>query len=311
MPLGFLRWELRYLYAHKSPAGNLRYFVYLKGGVEVDRQEHVLLCYKTALYCDISMTFTKAREEFAVRYYEWGTLEFKREMADSFPILRSFKSGRFWKLHRFMQQLGKYDQIIMASARLKHNNPEAIAALGEHITPKEEALLTQFREFCLDFPTRQTEEAEIRARVEAAGRTRFASKAKIRRAILKQFRGAFETECFDLAIVGIDPELDFKMKRNGWIVTTHFDFEVRGRQFDYGHAICSEASIPPHGMPAVILGFPSLTGWLGLRGDTGWEHLIDEDIQPVCDFIIQHCRIFFDVLPKLLKGLDFESLTPD
>ncbi|EEF57891.1 hypothetical protein [Pedosphaera parvula] len=35
-----------YLYAHKSPAGNLRYFVYSKGGVEVDEQEHVLYyCY--------------------------------------------------------------------------------------------------------------------------------------------------------------------------------------------------------------------------------------------------------------------------
>jgi len=31
-----------YLYANKSPAGNLRYFVYLKGGVETEGREHTL-----------------------------------------------------------------------------------------------------------------------------------------------------------------------------------------------------------------------------------------------------------------------------
>jgi hypothetical protein len=57
------------------------------------------------------------------------------------------------------------------------------------------------------------------------------------------------------------------------------------------------------------LGFPSLSGWLGIRGDTQWEYLMDEDIQPACDFIIQRSRHFFEIVPKLLKGLEFEKLT--
>jgi len=109
----------------------------------------------------------------------------------------------------------------------------------------------------------------------------------------------------------MDPALDFKMRHHGWIVTTHFDFQVRGRQFDYSHTIHSETRVPPHDLPAAILGFPGMTGWLGLKHSSEWSNLVDEDIQSTCDFIVQRCGCFFEVLPKMLKGLDFPSLTTD
>lgn len=207
-----------------------------------------------------------------------------------------------------MRQIDSHSQKLFASANLKKSNPEATEALDERLTPQEEALYAQYCDHNLILSVREAEEAEIRARVAASASGKFATKAKIRRAILSRFKTAFGAECFDLAIVGMNPELDFKMKWNGWIISTRFDFEVRGKQFDHGHTIHSESKMPPHDLP-VILGFPGLTGWLGLRGDTRWEQLIDEDIQPVCDFIIQRCRIVFDILPKMLKGFEFESLT--
>ena len=310
------------------------------------------------------MTFTKAKQEFAVRHYLWGESEFKREIDESFPILRTFKAGRFWRDYQFMQRLDKREQMIFAEGLLKKHNSDGVQAVGENYSTEEQSLFSKrevFNEVLrIHFFLRQLEkgnqfesardlfqfaypnlkklldeipletdedlrlrldaffhpapsnlEEEIDARRLAGEKIRFASKAKIRRAILKQFKAAFGADCFDLAIVGMDPELDFKMKWNGWIIITQFDFEVKGRQFDYGHAICSEATIPPHGIPAAILGFPSLTGWLGLRGNTEWQYLMDEDIQPVCNFIIQRCRCFFEVVPKLLKGLEFESLIQD
>jgi hypothetical protein len=252
------------------------------------------------------MTFEKAKQEFAVRYYLWGQSEFKKEIDESFPILRSFKAGSFWKRYRFMQQLDRREQLILASGLLKRSNPDAVQALSENFTPEENALLTQLREFSLKS---EGLEAEILATQRAGEKIKFASKAKIRRTILNQFKTAFGSECFNLAIVGMDPELEFKMKCCGWPLETNFEFNGVNRQISYSHRIISDTAKEPDGVRAIILGFPSLSGWLGIRGDTQWEYLMDEDIQPACDFIIQRSRHFFEIVPKLLKGLEFEKLT--
>jgi hypothetical protein len=254
------------------------------------------------------MTFSKAKHEFAVRYYLWGQSEFKREIEGSFPIMRSFKAGRFGKRYRFIQQLDRTEQLILASGLLKRANPDAVQALGESFTSEEEALLAQLREFNLK---PMGIEAEILERQRVGEKIKLASKAKIRKAIPNQFKVAFGAKCFDLAIVGMDPELDFKMKWNGWIISTCFNFEVRGRQFDYSHSIYSETFSEYRGTKIPVVSFPNLTGWLGMRGDVGWEYLMDEDIQPVCDFIVQRCGHFFDVVPKLMKGLEFEKIAEE
>jgi hypothetical protein len=263
------------------------------------------------------MTFSKAQQEFAVRYFLWGESEWKKEINESFPVLRSFKTGKFWKRYHFMQQLDRKEQLILASGLLKKTNSDAVQALGESFTTEEEALLQRLREFSLNS---SGFEAEIGERQLAGEKIKFASKAKIRRAILKQFKVAFGAECFDLAIVGMDPELNFKMKWNGWIISTYFNFEARGRQFQgkgpqfhYSHSIYSEAfsEYREAKIPVVILGFPNLTGWLGLKGDVPWAYVMDEEIQSVCNFIIERCRIFFALVPKFLKGLEFKKLTSE
>jgi hypothetical protein len=252
------------------------------------------------------MTYSKAKREFAVRYYLWGQSEFKREIDESFPILRSFKAGIFGKRYRFMQQLDRREQLVLASGLLKRNNPDAIEALSENFTPEENALLTQLREFSL---RPEGLEAEILARQRSGEKIKFASKAKLRRTIINQFKSAFGSECLNLAIVGLDPELNFKIKCCGWLLNTHFEFYGINRQIIYFHQIKSETAKEPDGVRDIILGFPSLSGWLGMRAEASWAYLMDEDIQPVCDFIIQRCRNFFEVAPKLLKGLEFEKIT--
>ena len=253
----------------------------------------------------VFMTFSEAKQEFAVRHYLWGQFEFKREIDESFPLMRSFKAGRIWKRYRFMQQIDEREQLILASGLLKRANPDAVQALGESFTPDEETLLAQLREFSLH---PKGFGAETEARKSAEERIGFASKAKLRRAVMNQFEGAFGSQCINLAIVGLDPEMNFKMKCCGWLLSTDFTFNGVKRQVAYSHRIRSEMSKERDGVRDIILGFPSLSGWLGTRGDTSWEYLLDEDIQLVCDFIIQRCRHWFDVAPKLLKGLECEKM---
>jgi hypothetical protein len=54
--------------------------------------------------------------------------------------------------------------------------------------------------------------------------------------------------------------------------------------------------------------FVSLNGWLGISSQTEWGFLMIDDIDAVCDFVIKLCARFIEVAPKLLKGLEFETI---
>ena len=60
----------------------------------------------------------------------------------------------------------------------------------------------------------------------------------------------------------------------------------------------------------ILASFISFSAWLGITSQIEWEYLMDEDVDPACDAVIKHCRHFLEVLPKLLKGLEFENISP-
>ena len=62
-------------------------------------------------------------------------------------------------------------------------------------------------------------------------------------------------------------------------------------------------------MPITGLGYPtSFNSWLGISSQTEWKRLTNEEVEPACDAVIEHCRHFFAVAPKLLKGLELENV---
>jgi hypothetical protein len=92
------------------------------------------------------MTFEKAKQEFEIRFYFWGISEFEKEIDESFPNLRSFKSGTAWETYQFMQQLDKNEQLTLMRGLLKRNN-DAIQALGENCSIEEESLRSRRDDF--------------------------------------------------------------------------------------------------------------------------------------------------------------------
>jgi hypothetical protein len=251
------------------------------------------------------MTFEKAKQEFQIRYYLWATSEFEREIDESFPNLRLFKSGSAWTMYHFMQQLDRSDQLSLAHSRLKKIHPEAVKVLGESCSADEESLRTRLNAFRLVENGRQFFTGK-----PSGEKIKFASKSKLRRNILNQFKTAFGSECLDLACVGLDPELDFKIKCCGWILNTHFEFNGRNSQIWYFHDIRSEVADILRAKPIMEIGGPfiSFNSWLGISSQTQWEHLLPEDVELACDAVIKHCRQFIEVAPKLLKGLEFEKI---
>ncbi len=256
------------------------------------------------------MKFTAAKKEFDLRYYLWATSEFEREIEESFPTLRLFKAGSTWKTYQFMQQLAKSGQLNLAHSLLKRFHAEAVQALGESCSTEEELLRSRCDGFRL-IPAGL--DAEIEARRMAGEKIRFASKRKLRKVMTAQFKAAFGDECIGLACVDEEPDLRFKMRRSGWTVNTRFDFGRSETLLNYRQNVVSDQTIKYQGKEvAMVMGFLlSFNSKLGISSQTEWPYLMDEDIEPTCNAAIKLCGDFFEVAPKLLKGLEADKVTPD
>ena len=108
--------------------------------VYVNRAETELYIGSMALHADrallernlyLLIRSGELKRQFAIRYYLWATSEWEREIAESFPRLRSFKTGPAWQVYQFMCQLDKSDQLILGRSLLKRFHSEAIQSLGE------------------------------------------------------------------------------------------------------------------------------------------------------------------------------------
>jgi hypothetical protein len=256
------------------------------------------------------MTFSEAKMEFDIRYYLWAISEFEKEIEEAFPTLRLFKAGSPWLTHQFMLTLSKSDQLVLARSLLKRFHPNAVKTLCETCSTEEESLRSQ-RGAAFDNIVSVGE--EIRARKEAGEPVKLASKRKLRTVMTAQFKAAFGGECIDLACVDEEPDLRFKMQRAGWFVTTSFYFGRSKPVLSYMHGIASEEPLiyRPGIGPMVMGAMVSFNSYLGISSQTEWHYLTDEEVEPSCAAALTLCAHFFEVLPKLLEGLECDTVVPD
>jgi hypothetical protein len=258
------------------------------------------------------MKFSEAKLEFETRYYRWATSEWEREINESFPNLRLFKFGSFKHVHEFMQGLFKEDQILLAHSLLKRFHPNAVKQLGISATKEEIALRDRLDDFRNNSFIIEMEELQSKRR--AGEKIKFISKANLRKAMVAKFKEMYGARCIKMEI---GPEWDplFDIKICGWVISTQLWFGRSESLIQYKHWLESETRVshpqnPEITGPAMIISQSiSLGDWLGVVSQTQWEHLFKEDVEPACDAVLRLCGRFFDVAPKLLKGLEFENIT--
>ncbi len=235
-------------------------------------------------------------------------VEYLGENASIEELTLCSKLYAFWRIQNLfllVRQL-REDEYIRPEI-LRMWNPEGNQILGKG-WEQEDDLRQKLEAIYKVVPPSRAE--EIAARGYAGEKVNRAPRRSFRRTILRRFKEAFGNECFELACVGMDPDLAFKMKCCGWLLTTHFDFTGRSDcQLEYWHSLTSPAAINHHGQVAAINRFPmSFVGGLGV-GKATWEYLEDSEVEPTCEAVLNLCRRFFEVAPNLLKGLHYESLT--
>ena len=93
------------------------------------------------------MTLSDAEKELRLRYYVWAKAEWEKEINESFPHLRMFKTGHGWEIYQFMQKLDKSQQLVLAMGRLKQQSPELASKWGDNLSEEEKSLCKQFHTF--------------------------------------------------------------------------------------------------------------------------------------------------------------------
>jgi len=254
------------------------------------------------------MKLIEATREFQIRYYRWAKSEFETEINNAFPNLRTFRNGPIWEAFQFLQQLNKNEQLTLAHSLLKRFHSDAIKLLGEGCSDEEKCWLNKF-----DKTRAQFNESALN--VASIQKIKYASKSKLRKAMGATFAKVYRERCVNMQI-GKDWDPWFEMKIAGWIVTTRFTFGRHESMINYYHSIESEAKIPnlefppEFWMPAMRLEhLMSFASWLGICGQTQWMHLAGGDVDEACEAVIKFCGQFFEAVPGLLKGLEFESIT--
>src|SRR3954469_15596068 len=248
-----------------------------------------------------AVTLAEAKREFEIRGCYWLHGELKKEIKNSFPNLRVFRSGYGWKLHHFMGKLDPRNQLALANAMVKRNSAY-VEALGEPLTAEEKALWQSFERFMFE-PSSM--EIEIQSRTKAGEKIEMASKGKLRKAAVSKFVEAFGSQCFDMKLTAEWDPL-FQMKCCGWNVATQLTFGRRQPLLTYRHMIVSETRIShPHNSqitsPAMTLS-PGIT-WLVNQ----WENIVEEEVDAACDALISHAGYFFGAAPRLLAGLECDK----
>jgi hypothetical protein len=222
---------------------------------------------------------------------------------------------RIRQQYQYVPQLEKGGQFDVAQFWIQRLRAEAANVPGVAFFDDDKSLLSQLDAVFLRIPL--TFEEQIAARKQAGEKIKFASKRKLQKAITDKFKAAFGSQRIEHRF---DDEFDlssnFDIKCCGWILSTHFWFGRRESLINYSHGIGSETRITHPESKAsasamVMAQMVSFSSWLGITSQIQWEYLMNEEVEPACDAVIKLCRHFFEVAPKLLKGLEFEKITPE
>jgi hypothetical protein len=228
--------------------------------------------------------------------------------------------------HQWLQQLLENSQPAEAAFLLQMFRADAAKLLGEIYftaegplqSQRDAALQSQLEDLFRPVPT--PFEEELAARRKAGEKVRFASKRKLQTAIMQKFKNEFGDHVLDSNYDDIcDPSSSFELEcYGGWNISTHFWFGRRQNLIEYSQGIASELTFQLQAAKGTYTGslglgphVASLCAWLGI-GATQWPYITNgEEVDLVCDMVIKHCHHFFEVAPKLLKGLEVENITVD
>jgi hypothetical protein len=216
-------------------------------------------------------------------------------------------------LYNLVKRFEKEGQTVKARAGFQVIRLDAARLLGRTDTDDDKSL--RLRLDATFGPTPPTFEEQLAAKRAAGETITFASKQELKKAMLSKFKNVYH-EQFSKHLIN-EPESVFRMQYGGWIISTVFFFGRHEGSIDYFHSIASAGTLRyqtkngGYSLPCALSSNLSLCSWLGISGATEWEYLTDQEVESTCHTAVRLCAQFFEIVPRLLKGLDPESITAE
>ena len=209
-------------------------------------------------------------------------------------------------LYQWVKRSEKAGRFLEAKTVFETFRQEATRIYGESRQDDEESLRSRLDSFFRSVPP--TFEQELAARKQAGEKIKFVSKRKLQKTMTEMFKTTFADQITNFTFDDtLDPLSGFDIKCCGWILSTHFWFGRRESLINYSHSLASPTTFEHRGnqVPTMVMGHS--ISWLGMNQ---WEYITEEEVGPTCNDVVNLCRRFIEVAPKLLKGLEFYKVTP-
>lgn len=250
------------------------------------------------------MKYTEAKQEFQIRLYRWAKPILLQEVAEDFPSFNLCKEGPA-ETCRFFRKLTEHEQMDLAVGLLQSRHVDAVKALNEPILAAGSAMLDRLQDFYA------MDSGRFSFRLSPEDEKRLIKARQLRKALSSHFKAAFGSECLPPDPLEGNDGLVFRMKCRGWILKTRFFFGRWGPEISYWHNVWTgkwhSREEPPVLFDNCLRSQVSYGDEIGIGSK--WDFLFEEDVEPACALVIEHCRRFFEAAPKLLEGLELETLT--
>ncbi len=227
-----------------------------------------------------------ARQEFAVRCYQWALLDSREEMEAGFPLV-----SRLGNIHAetYLSVMGRLDadrRQFLRTACVKRFHPQAVELLDDRMTWEEETLLEsandqRFEIVCADLaPALRISNRKLETLLKSELRARLGQQTPFRKTGPRMFL--------------------VESKQSPWVVTTRFDC---GRRPEYYHHIDSDEVDRPNARGLGIADRLSIESWMGISSTTDWTLGSADSEEEIAKTMVDAVQRFLQRAPGLLEGL--------
>ena len=231
-----------------------------------------------------------AQSKFDERYYRWALLQWEREIAEDFPLLRSIYDNNAQLAIRLMTSIGKDQQGLLAETLAKRFRKPMLAQWGESFTAENEQFEKLFMRECsrsiCSAPSYQHSKNT---------QAHKASPKDLKRRLLKALTPVLGQPCERSG----GAVCKYRTMIGPWQVVTYFDVGARFHQLSYAHDIMTAGQI-------YLARSISLLSWLGISSQVMLQKIDQGNAEAIAHALARIIERFVDVVPELLEALSPE-----
>jgi len=243
-----------------------------------------------------------AQREFNVRYYRWALQDWRREIEQGFPLLKTFKGGPAWYALDMMSRMAIDQQHLFGRALAKRFHRHAVQVTQETVTLNEEEMCRQYCQRVDLSPS----ELSLHQR-ELAGERNVYANVQLLRKLIKAEMQALRLERAEMAAT----LWRYTTRINEWSVVTEIQTSGASAEVTYSHEIVladeRQSTVLDGGQVVTqfipLARFVSFNSWLGISSGTKWSGLVDSDLPQTANALSRMCAYFLEAVPKLVSGL--------